>query len=137
MKEMKYQAQRKVEVLDTGFCFGLLYYIMSLGTHPTAYIRIPKGHKLYGKDDAEIYQKIDINVHGGITYISDSMTIENVGEVDGWIIGWDYCHCGDYMGIEELVPIEYRIGGKKWTTQEIYKELREACYQIQKGEYKK
>lgn len=137
MKEMKYQAQRKVEVLDTGFCFGLLYYIMSLGTHPTAYIRIPKGHKLYGKDDAEIYQKIDIGVHGGITYISDSITIENIGKVDGWIIGWDYGHYGDYMGIEESVPTEFRTGGKKWTTQEIYKEVREACYQIQKGEYKR
>ena len=44
---------------------------------------------------------------------------------------------GDYMGIEELVPMEFRIGGKKWTTQEIYKELREACYKIQKGEDKK
>lgn len=43
MKEMKYQSQFKSEVLDTGFCFGLLYYIMNLGTHPTAYIRIPNG----------------------------------------------------------------------------------------------
>lgn len=135
MKEMKYQSQMKIEVLDTGFCFGLLYYIMNLGTHPTAYIRIPKGHKLYGKNDEEIYQKVD--VHGGITYINDSITIENNQKIEGWFIGWDYGHYGDYMGIEELVPMEFRIGGKKWTTQEIYKELREACYQIQKGEYKR
>ena len=135
MKEMKYQSQFKSEVLDTGFCFGLLYYIMNLGTHPTAYIRIPKGHKLYGKTDEKIYQEVD--VHGGIKYKNDSITIENNQKIDGWFIGWDYGHYGDYMGIEELVPMEFRIGGKKWTTQEIYKELREACYQIQKGEYKR
>ena len=135
MKEMKYQSQFKSEVLDTGFCFGLLYYIMNLGTHPTAYIRIPKGHKLYGKTDEKIYQEVD--VLGVITYINDSITIENNQKIDGWFIGWDYGHYGDYMGIEELVPMEFRIGGKKWTTQEIYKELREACYQIQKGEYKR
>ena len=132
---MKYQSQFKSEVLDTGFCFGLLYYIMNLGTHPTAYIKIPKGHKLYGKTDEKIYQEVD--VHGGITYINDSITIENNQKIDGWFIGWDYGHYVDYMGIEELVPMEFRIGGKKWTTQEIYKELREACYQIQKGEDKK
>lgn len=135
MKEMKYQSQFKSEVLDTGFCFGLLYYIMNLGTHPTAYIKIPEGHKLYGKTDEKIYQEVD--VHGGITYINDSITIENNQKIEGWFIGWDYGHYGDYMGIEELVPMQFRIGGKKWTTQEIYKELREACYQIQKGEEKK
>ena len=135
MKEMKYQSQFKSEVLDTGFCFGLLYYIMNLGTHPTAYIKIPEGHRLYVKTDEKIYQEVD--VHGGITYINDSITIENNQKIDGWFIGWDYGHYGDYMGIEELVPMEFRIGGKKWTTQEIYKELREACYQIQKGEYKR
>ena len=135
MKEMKYQSQFKSEVLDTGFCFGLLYYIMNLGTHPTAYIRIPKGHKLYEKNVDKIYQ--EVVVQGVIKYKHDSITIENNQKIDGWFIGWDYGHYGDYMGIEELVPMEFRIGGKKWTTQEIYKELREACYQIQKGEYKR
>ena len=42
MKEMIYQATQKREILDTGYCFGLLYYILSLGTHPVAYIKIPK-----------------------------------------------------------------------------------------------
>lgn len=41
-KEMIYQADRKIEILETGTCFGLLYYILNLGTHPTAYVRIPK-----------------------------------------------------------------------------------------------
>ena len=45
MKEMVYSIEPKNEVLDTGFCFGLLYYILNLGTHPTAYIKIQKEHK--------------------------------------------------------------------------------------------
>ena len=32
-KEMIYQADRKIEILETGTCFGLLYYILNLGTH--------------------------------------------------------------------------------------------------------
>ena len=49
-KEMIYQADRKIEILETGTCFGLLYYILNLGTHPTAYVRIPKNNKFYGKE---------------------------------------------------------------------------------------
>lgn len=41
MKEMKYSKERKIEILATGYCFGLLYYILNLGTHPTAYIKLP------------------------------------------------------------------------------------------------
>lgn len=130
MKEMKYQSQFKSEVLDTGFCFGLLYYIMNLGTHPTAYIKIPNDHKLYGKSCEEIYNKVDIEVHGGITYAEEGIYADNK-EVQGWFIGWDYAHCYDYMGYEEKLPVNLRSGGKKWTTEEIFKEVREACYQIQ------
>ena len=38
----------------------------------------------------------------------------------------------DYGGYEELLPKEMRTGGKKWTTKEIYEEVRHACYQVQK-----
>lgn len=125
-KEMIYQTDRKeeAEVLATGFCFGLLYYILNLGTHPTAYIRIPKNNKFYGKETGEI----DVDVHGGITYSEEGLYIKKGKEVEGWFIGWDY---GDYLGFEERYPILCRTGGKKWTTKEIFKEVREACYQIQ------
>lgn len=59
MKEMKYSKERKIEVLTTGYCFGLLYYILNLGTHPTAYIKLPNNSNI---DENEI------DVHGGITY---------------------------------------------------------------------
>ena len=49
MKEMEYCKDRKIEVLDTGYCLGLLYYILNLGTHPTAYIKIPKEISIMAK----------------------------------------------------------------------------------------
>lgn len=114
MKEMKYQSQFKSEVLDTGFCFGLLYYIISLGTHPVAYIKIPEDSKYFGKGVSDI----DIEVHGGITYAEDHLYIS------------------DSQKLERL-PITVRTNGKKWTTQEIYKEVRAACYQIQSAKEEK
>ncbi len=124
MKEMIYGFDRKMEVLDTGYCLGLLYYILNLGTHPTAYVKIPRNSKYYGKKD------IDIEVHGGITYADDHIWINNTQKIEGWFIGWDYAHMGDYIGYEERVPKEYRVGGKKWTTEEIQKEIKNVCYQV-------
>ena len=72
MKEMVYCSEEKREMLDTGYCMGFFYYIMSLGTHPCAYIRIPERHKYYKKDYTEIK---DIDVHGGLTYSSDVLWI--------------------------------------------------------------
>ncbi len=87
MKEMQYSTELKREVLDTGYCMGQLYYIMNLGTHPTAYIKIPKNHRYYKKD----YEEIDVDVHGGLTYSQDYLMTES-GKVKGWFIGWDYAH---------------------------------------------
>lgn len=125
MKKMEYSSNHKREILDTGYCFGLLYYIMNLGTHPTAYIKIPKDYDI---DEAKI------EVNGGITYSENELWINDNEKLAGKFIGWDYAHYGDYAGYEELLPEELRSGGKKWTTEEIYKEVKEACYQIQKGE---
>jgi len=94
MKEMVYTSERKREVLDTGYFHGFFYYILNLGTHPTAYIRIPESHSCYKKD----YDEIDIDVHGGLTYAKDYLHVENNVKMEGWFIGWDYAHAGDYMG---------------------------------------
>lgn len=124
MKEMKYSKERKIEVLATGYCFGLLYYILNLGTHPTAYIKIPGSINI---------DKDKLDVHGGITYSKNHLWISENQKIDGEFISWDYGHYGDYAGYEEILPKEIRTGGKKWTTTEIYKEVREVCYQIKKG----
>ncbi|MCI8618152.1 MAG: hypothetical protein HFJ60_08000 [Clostridia bacterium] len=128
MHEMRYQPTRTVEILETGYYMGLLYYILSLGTHPTAYIRVPKDNKFYGKE----IEQIEINVHGGITYSEEGLYIKNGQVIDGWFIGWDYGHYGDYLGFEEKYPQPCRTGGKKWTTAEIKREVCNACYQVHK-----
>lgn len=132
MKEMIYKTKLKREVLDAGYCLGLLYYILNLGLHPTAYIKIPENSRYYGKDIGEI----DLDVHGGVTYADDHLYISENQKIDGWFIGWDYGHYGDYAGYEELLPRSIRAEGKKWTTKEILKEVKAACYQVQNSRRK-
>lgn len=131
MKEMVYETERKIEVLDTGFCFGYLYYILNLGTHPTAYVKIPEGHKYFGKP----YGEIDIEVHGGLTFSEDYLRINKNQVIDGWFIGWDYAHYGDYIGYDRHWASS--IENKKWTTEEIFKDVKDVCYQLAKMEENK
>ena len=130
MKEMVYQLQRKIEVLDTGYIFGYLYYILNLGTHPTAYIKIPSDHPYFNVKD---YNEIPLNVHGGLTFMNNNglRIDENGGFIEGKFIGWDYAHAGDYCPFwDSKCDI---LGDKKWTTKEMQEEVRNACYQLEKA----
>ena len=128
MKEMIYKSEQKREVLDSGYCFGFRYYILSLGSHPTAYVEIPVNHLLYRKYYMEIEDMgIDIDVHGGLTYSSDYLFLENGKELEGWFIGWDYNHYSDYSGILNFRPKDEL---KKWTTKEIQEEVMSVCHQL-------
>lgn len=82
----------------------------------------------------DIYKEVDIDVHGGLTYSDNHLWISENQKIEGWFIGWDYAHYGDYIGYEEILPKEIRTGGKKWTTEEIFNEIKEVCYQIIKEE---
>lgn len=130
MKEMTYSTNRKIELLDSGKCMNYNYYILNLGTHPTAYIEIPKNHKYYLK----YYDDIDIDVHGGLTYSEDYLNLENEKINNSWFIGWDYAHFDDFIGYELNYPIEFRTNGKKWTTKEIQEEVYDVCKQLKKVE---
>ena len=130
MIEMIYQKGRKIEFLYYGTYKKYNYFIFNLGTHPTAYIEIPKGNKLYGKD----YDEIDLDVHGGLTYSSDTLMFI---KSNSWFIGWDYAHAGDYMGFyEDLNDWNEWTLGKKWTTKEIISECKKAINQIVRLEKK-
>ena len=94
----------------------LRYYVLSLGTHPCAYIEV----------NDLIDAPFDINAidcHGGITY-----SREYLATVDhkGWFIGWDYAHCYDYSG---NLP-ETTQHCKKWTTSEIVTDCKAVIDQI-------
>ena len=125
MVEMEYRSDRKNRnILDMGEYKGYRYYVMNLGTHPCAYVEIPKGHKYFGinEDDA------NIDCHGGLTYASDYLC---VGEnpIHGWFIGWDYAHYGDYVGYagyyEELYGDQ-----KRYSTRELIYDCHKVIEQL-------
>ena len=129
MKQMEYQAKRKIELLDSGKCMNYNYYILNLGTHPTAYVEIPKNHKYYLKH----YDEIDIDVHGGLTYSKNYLYTNENDKLDGWFIGWDYAHFDDFIGYELNYPSEFRTNSKKWATEEIQKDVYSVCKQLKEA----
>ncbi len=133
-KQMIYKTERNLEILCEGTYKDYHFYIMSLGTHPTAYIEIPKTNNLFGKSYDEIYDiGIDIDVHGGLTYSNDTLLCD---EKRAWFIGWDYAHAGDYFGYSKLYPNleEWSVYDKKWTTEEIFEDVVRAIEQIKEEE---
>ena len=130
MKEMVYQKNwapdnRVIDMLDKGIYKGYHYAIVSFGSHPCAYIELPKGHKYYGKD----YDDIPIDCHGGLTYSREGiLPSSNDYHKDGYWIGWDYAHLGDYCGWLNV----FDSTGKKWTTEEILQEVKEVIEQLSK-----
>lgn len=126
-KQMVYSREFKREILFEGIYKNFNFYILSFGMYPTAYIEIPKTHKLFGKSYNEIYDMgIDIEVHGGLTYSAKHITSI---KYNSWFIGWDYAHYGDY--IEGLYNGRTN---KKWTTEEIFEDVVRAIEQIKEEE---
>lgn len=133
---MVYSEKRKIEVLDTGEYLGYTYYIMNLGTHPTAYVKVP--NKLIKKfKEYEYSFEIPIEVHGGITYFREFLMISEEVENKGYFIGWDYAHAGDYAGYYATSMFrKYFEDDKKWTTQEILEDVKDVCKQLKEMEIK-
>ena len=82
------------------------------------------------------YQKIDIEVHGGLTF-ADSSLIGNKN--DSWFIGWDYARLGDYLGYSEDYPglSMFSISDKKWTTEEIFEDVVSVIEQLINTDWEK
>ena len=124
MREMIYSANRlnPPKLLASDEYNGFIYYVLSLGTHPCAYVEVT-GTILDGME----YGDIDIDCHGGLTYSRNYLhTIDH----KGWFIGWDYAHYTDFAGYELNFPQEIRTNGKRWTTEEIILECRRVIEQI-------
>ena len=129
MKEMIYMPRRGNTVLHTEEKDGYYIGIMSYGTHPCAYVSIPKDHPYYQKH----YDDVNVDCHGGLTFSNkhnyikfngQEMTLEwaeNIQEDCSWI-GWDYAHLGDYFCSDRFEE----PGDKKWTTEEILQD----CYDV-------
>ena len=122
MREMVYTAKRLKlpERIAEGAYKGFTYYVLSLGTHPCAYVDVTDTN-LHGVD----YSQIDC--HGGLSYSEDFLaTVEK----KGWFIGWDYAHCTDFAGYEMEMLAYLHSNEKKWTTAEIVKECKKVIDQI-------
>ena len=137
MKEMVYKNRMvQAELLSNGEYKGYEYVVLSLGTHPCAYVGVSEDDKLYGLDYNSIYEKYDINCHGGLTYSEDSLSFLEFSQKyncdvknaihNKWVIGWDYAHYGDYVVCFD----ECNVSGKKWTTHEIVEECKEVIDQL-------
>ena len=123
-KEMVYTSfcLKKPIVIAKGKYRGLRYFVLNLGTHPCAYVDVAKT-KLRGIDYGDL--KIDIDCHGGITY-SDKNLLSVKKE--GWYIGWDYAHGGDFCGC--FLGTAGYYTWKMWSTKEMIAECKKVIDQI-------
>lgn len=99
--------------LARGSVDGYEFEVISYGSHPCAYVKVPKHHPFSFHQYLEIESVI--SVHGGLTYSGER------GEHNGWWFGWDYAHCEDYTA-----ALLGDMDGKQWTTQEIV----DACLDV-------
>lgn len=128
MKEMVYSKYSGIEILDKGKYKNYDYIIISLGTHPCAYVKVLENHPYYNKE----YNECDIQCHGGLTY-SENFLIAYPCKEDGvWWLGWDYAHAGDYTelmfkrGNTGIVIKTNESGLIKHTT----KEIQQDCFNV-------
>ena len=102
---------------------GWTYSIITLGTHPCAYVDVK--NTMF---DGKFYADIPIECHGGLTYSADYLPRTND---KGWFIGWDYAHWGDLfysqynidMGVIDIVS-------KEWTIDEVEEECKNVIDQL-------
>ena len=125
MKDMVYGVDNGVEILAMGKYYNYDYVILNLGgSHPTAYIRVPRAHKYFGKH----YDNTSLAVHGGLTYSRDYVQ-EVDSAPDSWWLGWDYNHWNDYSGFMEDF-MDDLAERKKWTTKEILEHIKGAVIEL-------
>lgn len=110
---------------------GYRYIILTLGTHPCAYIILPSDNLLYGLDYNEISDR-DIYAHGGLTYSRDYLGKDEqiVSSDDGvWVIGWDYTHLGDWSGLFSFSD-NLMMENQKWSVDDISCDVLDVINQI-------
>ena len=101
------------------------------GSHPCGYVRLPDeiAAKVMEADPKYCVDSIwiDEDIHGGITYSGF------MGDFEGYFIGWDYAHYGDYT----CTCFDYcrEQNEKHWTTDEIIEEAKLVVKALREGRY--
>ena len=126
LSEMEYDKEKfkeKNPILACGEDSRFQWVIINVRySHPCSYIIFPF------EPSEKIYETIDNNVHGGITF--DDYHVPNypsVGEVflhTKYVIGWDYAHVGDAAAYFEFE------GDRKWTADELIAEMEKVLAMI-------
>ena len=124
MRPMMYSEERKSERIAGEVYRGYEYAVINRGWHPCCYIKIPEGHLFYKKD----YDDIDLDVHGGLTFAGHNLDVAPGVADDGFWIGWDYAHWGDYVGFESYTV--HIFPGKMWSVEELVADCKAAIDQI-------
>jgi len=138
MKEMEYTGMTEKPVsLGSDTYKGYIFHIVSYGSHPSAYIEIPKGHKLYGRTIYK-YEKGNplyaIHCHGGITFAEHAKKHILYPDADEneriYVIGWDYAHAGDYIYYGVPSIDKFNVDGWKYTVADITADAHQVIDQI-------
>ena len=117
---MVYKNKWETELLDSGVHDGYEYAIVSTGSHPCAYVKLPEEHKYYGVDYDDIPVKFCYGLFG-LSYSYDFLAV--MPSHSGWWIGWEYPPYFDYGGILDSI---------KWTTAEILDDVKDVIGQVKK-----
>lgn len=83
------------------------------------YVVITTDNKLFGLDYDQLYSKINVHIHGGLTY-------SNEGENGSWIIGFDCAHAGD------LCPAFPHFDGVYRTKEFVISECEKLAEEVSK-----
>lgn len=140
-KEMIYGEEVSRILMDITVDRYRIVIVNFCGRHPNAYIKVPSDvhatvveyfNKEYGIYGDCLYEYINVNVHGGMTYdgrtLPEGYIYEDTNDGGYWY-GWDYDHLGDfaYYGDDVQLP------GKKWTVLEILDEAKDAIKQLKEN----
>lgn len=114
------------EIVAEGEMDGYKYFIRTNGMFPTAYVKTTKKKLLEYQGYAKTV------AHGGFTFSGKFPS----GEPDGYWLGWDYAHAGDYMALfPNLNDAAKMLYGEphKYTVQEIMEDVKRVV-ELLKGE---
>ena len=130
IKEMEYKPRFEAPVLlAKDFYKGYEYFVVSLGSHPCAYVALQEGQPYY---NAINYDDVDIYCHGGCTFVEKGYHNNTFGIDKRYtVIGWDYAHYNDFLG--SYLDNSYLLSCnevKKWTTEEMIEECKQVIGQL-------
>ena len=140
MKEMIYSNNKneKTKILYSGIYEGKYFCIINIcGSHPCAYVEVKDESYFDWEDTSPAH--CGFTFAGTLSHIRSKVDASEISELDNvhldnLFLGWDFVHLGDYTPIRKLIPTLYGNGGKKWTTQEIFENVKEVIDWINKEE---